>query len=48
MCRDGDEASWDKSPHDYAIENQEVNSTTNMKLLLAAGGGIAIRLVAIN
>jgi len=37
-----------KIPHDYAIENQEVNSTLNMKLPLAAGGGITIRLVAIN
>jgi len=48
IYRDGDNAHWDDNPHDYAIESQEVNSTTTIKLPLAAGGGIAIRIVPMN
>ncbi len=47
IYRDGNNAHWEENPHDYAIEFQEVNSTSQLKLPLAAGGGIAIRLVAI-
>jgi len=45
IYRDGDNASWDRNPHDYFIEEREVNAEMTIKLPLAAGGGIAIRMV---
>jgi len=48
VYRDGDQASWDRNPHDYFIEEKKVTSTSLLKLPLAAGGGIAIRMVPIN
>jgi len=47
IYRDGDKASWDRNPHDYFIEEKIVTSTTQLALPLAAGGGIAIRLVPV-
>jgi glucan 1,4-alpha-glucosidase len=39
---DGKDASWDKKPQSYAIRKVLVTSESNLKQLLAPGGGVAI------
>ncbi len=43
IYRDGDNAHWDTSPYDIAIEKKAVSSTEMLNLILAPGGGAAIR-----
>lgn len=43
IYRDGAAADWRNNPYDIEITEQLVNSTTNMTLRLAPGGGQAIR-----
>ena len=43
IYRDGAAADWQSNPYDIEITEQLVNSTTNMTLRLAPGGGQAIR-----
>jgi alpha-glucosidase len=46
VYRDGDDAHWKTNPYSIVIEEQEVNADSTLKLMLAAGGGTAIRLKA--
>ncbi|QKG79552.1 glycoside hydrolase family 97 protein [Tenuifilum thalassicum] len=39
---DGPDAHWDKNPTSYKIENYEIDSTSEVDLKLAPGGGAAI------
>ena len=43
IYRDGDEADWETNPYDIVIEHKLVNSETVMPLVLAPGGGQAVR-----
>ncbi len=43
IYRDGDNADWKTSPYDYVIEERQLDHSTSLELLLAAGGGAAIR-----
>ncbi len=43
IYRDAHDADWKTNPHAVTIESREVNSSTNMSLRLAPGGGLAIR-----
>lgn len=47
IYRDGDKADWKSNPTDIVIESREVTSRDVMTLRLAAGGGQAIRFVAL-
>lgn len=40
---DGDDAHWDTNPYAIDIEQQVVKSNHSLDLMLAAGGGVAIR-----
>jgi len=42
---DGDDADWDKNPTSYKIIKQDVNSTCELTLKLAPGGGAAISII---
>ena len=42
---DGEKADWKTNPQAIAISNIEVTSKSNLKLVLAAGGGQAIRFI---
>lgn len=39
---DGEDAHWDTNPESYKIQELEVDSTSNITIELAAGGGFAI------
>jgi len=41
---DGADANWENNPHSYAIRQEIVDSESSMEIVLAAGGGQAIRL----
>ena len=41
---DDSDADWETNPHGYEIRQELVDSKTNLKLMLAPGGGQAIRL----
>ena len=43
IYRDGDSAHWKTSPYDYVIEKRKVTREQELDLVLAAGGGTAIR-----
>lgn len=47
IYRDGAQAHWLSRPDDYQIEKQQVKAGDTLKLAMAAGGGIAIRLRAL-
>ncbi len=47
IYRDGPHARWDTAPTDIEIEQREVGSSDTLPLRLAAGGGAAIRFVAL-
>ncbi len=47
IYRDGNQAHWKDNPKSYTIEEKIVNSKTNLKLELAAGGGTAVSLFPI-
>lgn len=47
VYRDGDDANWRSNPYSLVIEEQSVDSASMLKLPLAAGGGAAVRLVAL-
>jgi len=42
---DGENADWKTNPQAIAISSQEVTATSTLKLVLAAGGGQAIRFI---
>ncbi|NGP76641.1 glycoside hydrolase family 97 protein [Balneolaceae bacterium YR4-1] len=42
---DGSEADWDSNPMDIAISTKEVSSDSSLSLVLAPGGGQAVRFV---
>jgi len=46
IYRDGADADWKTNPYALTIEEREVNSTLQMTIKLAAGGGQAIRFIA--
>ena len=43
--RDADDAHWEKNPQAYTIEKFIVDSSTNLQLKMAEGGGTAISIV---
>lgn len=43
IYRDGDNADWDTNPHEYAIDERNVETEDILELHLAAGGGVAVR-----
>jgi hypothetical protein len=45
IYRDADDADWQKNPQAYAIERFIVNKSTNLRLVLAPGGGAAVSIV---
>ncbi len=45
LYRDGDQAHWDHLPTDLTIEKLTVDSTSEIDLILAAGGGAAISFI---
>ena len=47
IYRDGPTADWKKNPYDIVIESREVTSADVLTMRLAAGGGEAVRFVAI-
>ncbi len=44
IYRDADNADWKNNPEAYKIENFIVDNTKTMKIILAPGGGVAIRI----
>jgi hypothetical protein len=42
IYRDGDKADWKTNPEDYIVEKFIVDNKTNLKLVLAKGGGTAV------
>jgi hypothetical protein len=46
IYRDGDHANWKDNPEDYAIEQQDLDSSSELKLRLAPGGGAAVSFIA--
>lgn len=46
VYRDGDDAHWKTNPYSIVIEEKAVSADSTLKLMLAAGGGTAIRLKA--
>jgi len=46
VYRDGADAHWKTNPYSIVIEETEVSSESHLKLMLAAGGGTAIRIKA--
>ncbi|KAF1709293.1 alpha-glucosidase [Pseudoxanthomonas kalamensis DSM 18571] len=46
IYRDGPDADWDKRPESIVIEQRKVDSGDTLELILAPGGGQAIRFVA--
>lgn len=46
IYRDGKDADWDKNPHAITVETRPVKSGDTLTLVLARGGGAAIRFVA--
>ncbi len=47
VYKDGENAHWDKNPLNMKIETIEVDSSMDLKIKLAAGGGFAISLMPI-
>lgn len=47
LYRDGDNAGWDTNPTAYAIETDEVTADDRLTIRMAAGGGFALSLKAI-
>ena len=43
---DAPDADWKKNPEAYTIKKMAVNSTTNLTLKLAPGGGVAVSIMA--
>jgi alpha-glucosidase len=43
IYRDGDDADWRSNPYDYIIEERQLSRDQQLELMLAAGGGAAIR-----
>jgi alpha-glucosidase len=43
IYRDSDDAHWDSNPYGIVIERQTLDSESTLELMLAAGGGTAIR-----
>lgn len=41
---DGPKANWETNPFDLRVQNREVTASDSLKLVLAAGGGAAVRL----
>ena len=41
---DGSDADWDTNPYSYVIREETVDQTSTMQIILATGGGQAIRL----
>ena len=48
IWRDGDEAHYVRKPHAMTVETRRVTSADSLRLRLAAGGGQAVRFVAID
>lgn len=48
IYRDSENADWQSNPEAYTIEKFIVDSNTNLKLLLAKGGGAAISVMPVN
>ncbi len=46
LYSDAKDAHWDTNPEAYQIQEMEVNSSTNITIDLAPGGGFAISLIA--
>jgi len=46
LYRDADNADWKTNPEAYTIEKMTVDSGTQLKLLMAAGGGAAMSIIA--
>lgn len=47
IYRDGDGASWNAAPFEFAVEKREVRSSDTLTIKLAPGGGQAIRFRAL-
>jgi len=47
IYRDDENSHWISNPYDYVIESKTVSSTDNLVIVLAPGGGQAIRLVPV-
>jgi glucan 1,4-alpha-glucosidase len=48
IYQDGKTAHWEQNPINYEIKTLEVTAKTNLKLVLAAGGGTAVSFFPIN
>lgn len=46
IYRDGESAHWESNPYDIVIETRSVTSKDSLDLVMAAGGGLAIRFKA--
>ncbi len=46
LYKDAPDAHWDNNPEAYEISTMEVDSTTNMTIEMAAGGGFAMSIMA--
>ena len=47
LYKDGPDADWQRNPEAYVIEKKVVDAGTVLKVRLAAGGGLAVSLVAL-
>ena len=47
LYKDGPDADWQRNPESYTIEKKVVDAGTVLKVRLAAGGGLAVSLVAL-
>ena len=45
IYRDGENAHWDNNPLDLVIDEMQLDSTSELTLELAAGGGVAISMI---
>ena len=48
IWRDGDDAHYLREPHAMTVETRRVTSADSLRLRLAAGGGQAVRFVAVD
>lgn len=46
IYRDADDAHWDTNPEAYEIETRRVTSQDNLSIVMAPGGGFAIRIAS--
>jgi hypothetical protein len=45
LYKDGEDADWENNPQTYSIEELILNTTSNLEVKLAAGGGFAISIM---